>query len=84
MSACPPHLLFPLPSIMLVIICHSMKPYQDILHLDAKNLFKAPRLLSSHSHRYITPYVTGPAKIGHVGTNYTPSHNMSYLSIGIE
>ena len=28
--------------------------------------------------------VTGPAKIGHVGTNYTLSHNMSYLRIGIE
>ena len=30
------------------------------------------------------PYVTGPAKIGHVGTNYTLSHNVSYLSTGIE
>ena len=29
-------------------------------------------------------YHIGPAKIGHVGTNYTPSHNISYLSIGIE
>ena len=31
-----------------------------------------------------TTYVTGPAKIGHVGTNYTLSHNGSYLSTGIE
>ena len=29
-------------------------------------------------------YMTGPAQIGHVGTNYTPSHNISYLSTGIE
>ena len=29
-------------------------------------------------------YVTGPAKIGHVGTDYTLSRNMSYLSTGIE
>ena len=28
--------------------------------------------------------MTGPAKIGHVGTNYTLSHNISYLSTGIE
>ena len=28
--------------------------------------------------------VTRPAKIGHVGTNYTPSHNRSYLSTGTE
>ena len=29
-------------------------------------------------------YVTGPAKTGHVGTNYTPSLYRSYLSIGTE
>ena len=29
-------------------------------------------------------YVTGPAKIGHVGTNYTLSHNREYLSTGVE
>ena len=29
-------------------------------------------------------YVTRPAKIGHVGTNYTLSHSRSYLSTGIE
>ena len=29
------------------------------------------------------PYVTGPAKTGHVGTNYTPSLYRSYLSPGI-
>ena len=29
-------------------------------------------------------YVTRPAKIGHVGTNYTPPRNISYLSIGME
>ena len=29
-------------------------------------------------------YVTGPTKIGHVGTNYTPSHNRTYLSVEIE
>ena len=28
-------------------------------------------------------YVTGPAKTGHVGTNYTPSLYRSYLSPGI-
>ena len=28
-------------------------------------------------------YVTGPAKTGHVGTNYTPSLYRSYLSTGI-
>ena len=33
---------------------------------------------------YVSLYVTGPAKTGHVGTNYTPSHNRSYLSIGIK
>ena len=27
-------------------------------------------------------YVTGPVKIGHVGTNYTLPHNISYLSTG--
>ena len=27
------------------------------------------------------PFVTGPAKTGHVGTNYTPSPYRSYLSI---
>ena len=27
---------------------------------------------------------TGPVKIGHVGTNYTPPHNISCLSTGIE
>ena len=26
----------------------------------------------------------GPVKVRYVGTNYTPSHNRSYLSIGIE
>ena len=29
-------------------------------------------------------YATGPTKIGHVGTNYTSPHNISYLSTGIE
>ena len=29
-------------------------------------------------------YVTGPAKIGHVGTNYAPPYSISYLSSGIE
>ena len=29
-------------------------------------------------------YVTGPAKIGHVGTNYIPLQNTSYLRTGIE
>ena len=29
-------------------------------------------------------YVTGPAKIGHVGTNYTLSQSRSYLTNGIE
>ena len=29
-------------------------------------------------------YVTGPAKIGHAGTNYTLSHNMSYFISEIE
>ena len=33
---------------------------------------------------YSSVYVTGPAKIGLVGTNYTLPHNISYLSIGIE
>ena len=28
--------------------------------------------------------MTGPAKIGHVGTNYTLPCNISYLSTGIE
>ena len=28
--------------------------------------------------------MTGPAKIGHVGTNYIPSYNRPYLSNGIE
>ena len=28
--------------------------------------------------------MTTPMKIGHVGTNYTASHNMSYLSTRIE
>ena len=28
-------------------------------------------------------YVTRPAKTGHVGTNYIPSHNRSYLGTGI-
>ena len=32
----------------------------------------------------LVTFVTVPAKIGHVGTNYTPSHNMSCFSIGIE
>ena len=31
----------------------------------------------------IKEYVTGPVKIGHVGTNYTPSHNRTYLNAGI-
>ena len=29
-----------------------------------------------------TEYVTGPAKTGHVGTNYTPLLYRSYLSTG--
>ena len=29
-------------------------------------------------------FVTGPAKRGHVGTNYIPSHYKSYLSSGIK
>ena len=29
-------------------------------------------------------FVTGPAKIGHAGPNYTLSHNDSYLSTIIE
>ena len=29
-------------------------------------------------------YVTGPVNIGHVDTNYTLLHNISYLSIQIE
>ena len=29
-------------------------------------------------------FVTGPAKTGHVGTNYTLSHYRSYLSTGTE
>ena len=29
-------------------------------------------------------YVTGLAKTGHVGTNYTPSHNRLYLSTRME
>ena len=28
--------------------------------------------------------VTGPAKVGHVGTNYTLAHNISYFFTGIE
>ena len=32
--------------------------------------------------RTVKQYVTGPAKTGHVGTNYTPSLYRSYLSIG--
>ena len=28
--------------------------------------------------------MTGPTKIGYVGTNYTLSHNMSYLSTEVE
>ena len=28
--------------------------------------------------------MTGPAKIGNVGTNYTLPHNISYLNTGIE
>ena len=31
----------------------------------------------------LSSYVTGPAKTGHVGTNYTPSLYRSYLSAGI-
>ena len=34
--------------------------------------------------KILAGYVTGPAKIGYVGTNYTPPLNISYLSIGIE
>ena len=34
-------------------------------------------------HQYIVKFVTGPAKTGHVGTNYTPSLYRSYLSTGI-
>ena len=29
-------------------------------------------------------YVTGPTKIGHVGTNYILPHNISYLSNEIQ
>ena len=32
---------------------------------------------------YYAQIVTGPAKTGHVGTNYTPSLYRSYLSTGI-
>ena len=32
----------------------------------------------------LSQFVTEPAKIGNVGTNYTLSHNISYRSIGIE
>ena len=33
---------------------------------------------------YYLTFVTGPAKIGNVGTNYIPLHNISYLSTGVE
>ena len=33
---------------------------------------------------WLNTIVTGPVKIWHVGTNYTPLHNISYRSTGIE
>jgi len=32
----------------------------------------------------MSKYVTEPKKTGHVGTNYTPSHNKSFLSAATE
>ena len=37
-----------------------------------------------NQHNVYSSNVTGPAKIGQVGTNYTPSHTITYLSTGIE
>ena len=34
-------------------------------------------------NRMLTIYVTRPAKVGHVDTNYTLLHNRTYLSIEI-
>ena len=41
-------------------------------------------LLFVFNHKTSLKFVIGPAKTGHVGTNYTPSHYRSYLSIGTE
>ena len=49
---------------------------------------------TAFGHKYTPPHnisylsigiedVTGPAKIGHVGTNYSPSHNRLYQGTGI-
>ena len=44
-----------------------------------KNLFYFMYVVE---HTVCTRYVTGPTKIGHVGTNYTPLLYRSCLSIG--
>ena len=36
------------------------------------------------ANRECSIYVTGLAKTGHLGTNYTLSHERSYLSIGTD
>ena len=48
------------------------------------NTLNISEFISKCTNYIYNKYVTGSVKIGHVGTNYTPPHNISYHSTGIE
>ena len=51
----------------------------------SQHLYNAEFIIHPHGliNQVESVNVTGPAKTGHVGTNYTPSLYRSYLSTGI-